>query len=125
MKQLLKDLKAKPIFWLGVFIPIVLVMHWMHIGSNSLMFLISLLAIIPLGGFISHATEGVVAKTGDAIGGLLNATLGNLTELVIVIMILFATLSVFMVASSGKTAWYLGIPLLAVYAIFGLTLYFL
>jgi Ca2+:H+ antiporter len=85
MKQFVKDLRSKPIFWLGIFIPIVLIMHWSHAGSNSLMFLLSLLAIIPLGGFISHATEGVAAKTGDTIGGLLNATLGNLTELVIVI----------------------------------------
>ena len=85
MQQFLNDLKTKPIFWLGIFIPIVLIMHWSHIGSNSLLFLLSLLAIIPLGGFISHATEGVAAKTGDTIGGLLNATLGNLTELVIVI----------------------------------------
>ncbi|HEY1872227.1 MAG TPA: calcium/proton exchanger [Chitinophagaceae bacterium] len=85
MKQFIKDLRANPIFWLGIFIPIVLIMHWSHAGSNSLMFLLSLLAIIPLGGFISHATEGVAAKTGDTIGGLLNATLGNLTELVIVI----------------------------------------
>jgi len=85
MKQFLKDLRSKPIFWLGIFIPIVLIMHWSHVGSNSVMFLFSLLAIIPLGGFISHATEGVAAKTGDTIGGLLNATLGNLTELVIVI----------------------------------------
>ena len=32
---------------------------------------------------LSHATEAVAAKTGDTVGGLLNATLGNLTELVI------------------------------------------
>ena len=32
---------------------------------------------------MSHATESVAAKAGDAVGGLLNATLGNLTELVI------------------------------------------
>jgi len=37
----------------------------------------------PLAALLSHATEAVAAKTGDAVGGLLNATLGNLTELVI------------------------------------------
>ena len=63
-------------------------MHWSQVRSNSLMFLLSLLAIIPMGGFISHATEGVAAKTGDTIGGLLNATLGNLTELVIVFAVI-------------------------------------
>jgi Ca2+:H+ antiporter len=41
------------------------------------------LAIVPLATLLSHATESVAAKTGDTVGGLLNATLGNLTELVI------------------------------------------
>jgi len=36
-----------------------------------------------LAALLSLATESVAAKTGDAVGGLLNATLGNLTELVI------------------------------------------
>jgi Ca2+:H+ antiporter len=41
------------------------------------------LAIVPLAALLSRATESVAATTGDAVGGLLNATLGNLTELVI------------------------------------------
>src|SRR6202012_1618652 len=48
-----------------------------------LLFVLSILAIVPLAGLLSHATESVAAKTGDTVGGLLNATLGNLTELVI------------------------------------------
>jgi Ca2+:H+ antiporter len=39
---------------------------------------------------LSHATESVAAKTGDTVGGLLNATLGNLTELVIALTALRA-----------------------------------
>jgi Ca2+:H+ antiporter len=70
---------------MGIAIPIVLILHWTHSGSNSLLFILSLLAIIPLAAFLSHATEGIAAKTGDTIGGLLNATMGNLTELVIFI----------------------------------------
>ena len=61
-------------------------MHWTHTGSHLVMFVLSLMAIIPLGGFLSRATEGLAEKTGDTIGGLINATLGNLTELVIVIV---------------------------------------
>ena len=49
-----------------------------------------MLAIVPLAALLSHATESVAAKTGDAIGGLLNATLGNLTELVIALTALRA-----------------------------------
>jgi Ca2+:H+ antiporter len=39
---------------------------------------------------LSHATEAVSARTGDAVGGLLNATLGNLTELLITLTALHA-----------------------------------
>jgi Ca2+:H+ antiporter len=51
---------------------------------------LSVLAIVPLAALLSNATESVAAKTGDAVGGLLNATLGNLTELVIAIAALRA-----------------------------------
>ena len=50
----------------------------------------SVLAIVPLAALLSHATESVAAKTGDTVGGLLNATLGNLTELVIALAALGA-----------------------------------
>jgi Ca2+:H+ antiporter len=43
-----------------------------------------------LAALLSQATESVASKTGDAVGGLLNATLGNLTELVIAITALRA-----------------------------------
>ena len=49
-----------------------------------------MLAIVPLAALLSHATESVAAKTGDTVGGLLNATLGNLTELVIALTALSA-----------------------------------
>jgi Ca2+:H+ antiporter len=58
--------------------------------SHTLLFVLSVLAIVPLAALLSRATEAVAAKTGDAIGGLLNATLGNLTELIIAITALRA-----------------------------------
>jgi Ca2+:H+ antiporter len=51
---------------------------------------LSILAIVPLAALLSHATESVAAKTGDTVGGLLNATLGNLTELIIALTALLA-----------------------------------
>jgi calcium/proton exchanger cax len=53
-------------------------------------FLLSVAAIIPLAALLSLATESVADKTGDLIGGLLNATLGNLTELLIALAALRA-----------------------------------
>jgi len=58
--------------------------------SHTAHFVLSVLAIVPLAALLSHATESVAAKTGDAAGGLLNASLGNLTELVITVAALRA-----------------------------------
>lgn len=83
MKPLLHHIRTTPLLWLLVFVPIVLVAAGTGSGSHTLLFVLSVLAIVPLAALLSHATESVAAKTGDAVGGLLNATLGNLTELII------------------------------------------
>src|SRR6187401_3614964 len=90
MTSPLRDLLRTPLNWLLVFVPAVLVMERTSPDAHTVLFLLSVLAIVPLAGLLSHATEGVAAKTGDAIGGLLNATLGNLTELVIAVTALRA-----------------------------------
>ena len=76
--------------WLLVFVPVVFVAQKLKHDSHTLLFVLSVLAIVPLAGLLSHATESVAAKTGDTVGGLLNATLGNLTELVIALAALRA-----------------------------------
>src|ERR1043166_1363772 len=83
MRTLLKEIVHNPLLWLLAFVPVVLVAHKLKPESHTLLFVLSVLAIVPLATLLSHATESVAAKTGDAAGGLLNATLGNLTELVI------------------------------------------
>src|SRR5260370_18938376 len=54
------------------------------------LFVLAVLAIVPLAALLRHATESVAEKTGDTIGGLLNATSGNLTELIIALAALHA-----------------------------------
>jgi Ca2+:H+ antiporter len=76
--------------WLLVFVPVVLVGAKLAPEAHTLLFVLSVVAIVPLAALLSHATESVAAKTGDAAGGLLNATLGNLTELVIALTALRA-----------------------------------
>jgi Ca2+:H+ antiporter len=83
MKPLLTEIRQNPLLWLLLFVPTVLVVKMLKPGAHTLLFALSALAIVPLAVLLSRATESVAAKTGDAIGGLLNATLGNLTELVI------------------------------------------
>jgi len=39
-------------------------------GAHTLLFALSVLAIVPLAAPLGHATESVAAKTGDAVGGI-------------------------------------------------------
>src|SRR5215470_20257013 len=88
--QVLAAIRRTPLLWLLVFVPIVLVAERQRPEAHTALFLLSILAIVPLAALLSMATESVAAKTGDTIGGLLNATLGNLTELVIALAALGA-----------------------------------
>src|SRR5436309_8672747 len=87
---LLKEIRHNPLLWLLAFVPVVLVAAKIEPEAHTLLFVLSVLGIVPLAALLSHATEAVAVKTGDTIGGLLNATLGNLTELVIALAALRA-----------------------------------
>ncbi|HXJ75592.1 MAG TPA: calcium/proton exchanger [Candidatus Dormibacteraeota bacterium] len=90
MNRLLTSLRRNPLLVLLMFVPGVFIGQKLKPEAHTMLFLVSVLAIVPLAALLSHATESVAAKTGDAIGGLLNATLGNLTELVIALAALRA-----------------------------------
>jgi Ca2+:H+ antiporter len=83
MKFLRQELRQNPILWLLAFVPVVFAAAQLEPDAHPQLFVLSVLAIVPLAALLSRATEAVAARTGDAAGGLLNATLGNLTELVI------------------------------------------
>lgn len=74
-----------------IFIPISLICKIIHL-SEPLIFLLSALAIVPLAAYIGKATEELAYYTGERIGGLLNASLGNATELIISIFAIKAGL---------------------------------
>jgi Ca2+:H+ antiporter len=90
MNLLLKEIRHNPLLWLLAFVPAVFAGENLAPERHTLIFALSVLAIVPLATLLSHATESVAAKTGDSVGGLLNATLGNLTELVIALTALAA-----------------------------------
>ncbi len=90
MKLLIDEIRHNPLLWCLAFVPVVFAAERLQPGAHTLLFVLSVLAIVPLATLLSHATESVAAKTGDAVGGLLNATLGNLTELVIALTALRA-----------------------------------
>lgn len=68
--------------WLLVFVPIALVLEFTH-GPHTAIFITSAIAILPLAGMIGHATEDLAIRVGPQKGGLLNATFGNVTEMII------------------------------------------
>jgi Ca2+:H+ antiporter len=69
--------------WLLVFIPFSLFMEHAVSDRPVIVFLCAALAIVPVASLIVRSTEQIAARTGDAIGGLLNATFGNAPELII------------------------------------------
>lgn len=71
--------------WLNVllvFLPIAAFLEFTG-GNPTLIFVSAALAILPLAGIMGQATEQLAARSGSAVGGLLNATFGNATELII------------------------------------------
>jgi Ca2+:H+ antiporter len=54
----------------------------------AIIFAMNAVAVIPLAGLLSHATESVASRLGDTIGALINVTFGNAVELIIFIIAL-------------------------------------
>lgn len=73
------------LIWMLVFVPIAILLEFFAPGQHLLVFLAASLAIIPLAGWLSQATEQLAERSGEGVGGLLNATFGNATELIIAI----------------------------------------
>jgi Ca2+:H+ antiporter len=90
MGHLVSEIRGNAILWLLAFVPVVFIVKFVEPEAHTLLFGLSVLAILPLATLLSAATEAVASKTGDSVGGLLNATLGNLTELVIALAALRA-----------------------------------
>jgi len=70
-----------------VFLPVAVVLQVMHIDGMPL-FIVSGLGILGTVTLIGKATEEVAVYTGPLWGGLLNATFGNVTELIIAMVAL-------------------------------------
>jgi len=69
--------------WLMIFVPICIALEHFYPLQHLLVFLTACVAVLPLAGWMSRATEQLAERTGEGIGGLLNATFGNAAELII------------------------------------------
>ncbi|OAR00431.1 hypothetical protein LLEC1_04576 [Akanthomyces lecanii] len=90
--------EARRTFWLVathswmnlllVFVPVGIVIANIKGINGGIVFAMNCIAVIPLAGLLSHATESVASNMGDALGALLNITFGNAVELIIFIIAL-------------------------------------
>ena len=74
--------------WLLFSLPIAVFFNYQH--NLTMAFLFSMIAIMPLAFLMGKGTEEIALRTGEAVGGFLNATFGNAAELIIVGLAIYA-----------------------------------
>ncbi|KAJ9269423.1 hypothetical protein DTO212C5_4486 [Paecilomyces variotii] len=76
--------------WINILLfaaPAGIALNYVHVDPRAV-FVVNFIAIIPLAAMLSYATEEIALRTGETIGGLLNATFGNAVELIVAILAL-------------------------------------
>ena len=82
-------MRSRPtVNWLLVFVPVTFVAAAAR--AEVVAFIAAALAIVPLAGLIGASTEQLAAHFGPRTGGLLNATFGNVTELIVASLLVAA-----------------------------------
>ena len=75
-----------------IIVPVVIALEYLAPERHLLVFVAAALAILPLAGWMGRATEQLAERSGEGVGGLLNATFGNAAELIIALAALRAGL---------------------------------
>src|SRR3954471_21828700 len=65
MKHLLEEIRHNPLLWLLALVPVVLAIHVLNPEAHTLLFLLSVAAIVPLAALLSRATESVANRRYD------------------------------------------------------------
>lgn len=81
-----------------VMAPLGILSHYLHWGPVAV-FLLNFAALVPLALLLGEVTEDLAVRFGSTIGGLLNATFGNVVELILSIAALTKGLYVVIAAS--------------------------
>lgn len=77
--------------WINVLLvaaPVGIALNYVHSVNRIIVFVVNFIAIIPLAALLSFATEEIALRTGETLGGLLNATFGNAVELIVAVLAL-------------------------------------
>jgi Ca2+:H+ antiporter len=65
--------------WINVLLvaaPAGIAINYIHSVSRVAVFIVNFIAIVPLAAMLGFATEEIALRTGETLGGLLNATFG-------------------------------------------------
>jgi hypothetical protein len=96
LKQVLENVKKIVLHsWINVllvFVPVGIASHIAHLNPN-IGFFMDAIAVIPLAGLLTYATESVAHRLGDTLGALLNVSFGNAVELIILYVCGFSVLA--------------------------------
>ncbi|MEG3435876.1 calcium/proton exchanger [Pannus brasiliensis CCIBt3594] len=84
-------LQKKILLGMLAFVPAAIGAEWLHLPPVAV-FVLAALGIVPLAASIAETTEEIAVVIGPVFGGLLNATFGNLTEMVVAFVALKAGL---------------------------------
>ena len=76
--------------WLLPFVAITVLLRYLQPQAQTAIFVTAALAIIPLAGWLGRATEQLADRTSERLGGFLNATFGNASELIIALVAILA-----------------------------------
>lgn len=72
-------------YWFLALVPAAVIAHVLD-APSAVTFCLAAGALIPLSGLLGEATKELASHFGDSVGGLMNATLGNLAEIIIVVV---------------------------------------
>ncbi|CAN0563207.1 unnamed protein product, partial [Ectocarpus sp. 12 AP-2014] len=72
-----------------IFVPAGFAVKWLGCSETTI-FVVNFLAMVPLASILGDFTEEVAAHTNQTLGGLIQATLGNAVEIVVSIQALYA-----------------------------------
>ncbi|GKT45777.1 vacuolar calcium ion transporter [Colletotrichum spaethianum] len=86
--QLQRTLLSSYINVLILAAPVGIAISYVSSVNKIAVFVVNFIAIIPLAAMLGFATEEIALRTGETLGGLLNATFGNAVELIVAILAL-------------------------------------
>jgi Ca2+:H+ antiporter len=87
----MKFTKSSIIYFLLIFVPISVILDLVH-ADHIIIFIIAVIALIPLAKLIGDSTEHLSTHYGSTLGSLLNVTFGNAAEIIIAVVAINAGL---------------------------------